>query len=602
MNYQTPEGIYIRTVDVNIENYPEKALEMERNNEADVIVAGANTREVRNIVNLPVVNIEISGFDLLSTIKKAGVDKRPKEKIGVVSYKNKMAEFSNIKDILTVDIVEATYNDLDDLEVKLARLKRQGISKVIGTTIVMEKAEKLNMESYVIYNMESVRRAFDNAVAVVLAKREETRKARFLKTIFEKSYSGIIVTDEKGYISEVNPLAESLLEKPQHELLGKNIQSFFTDFSIQECIRCGYYLTNQIFQINNMKVLVNAEAAGFDTSENGFIITFQNIDIIQKSERAIRRNLSEKGFVAKAAFDDIIGKSEKIKTAKREAKLFARGDSTVLLLGQTGVGKDMFAQAIHNASQRMSEPFIAINCAALSSQLLQSELFGYAEGSFTGAKKGGKAGIFEMGNKGTVFLDEIGEIDASTQVLLLRVLETGAVMRIGGEKFLPIDVRIIAATNRNLWGMVESGLFREDLYYRLCVLEVKIPPLKDRKEDIPLFVLYFLKKFYGNLPEPLQNEIANDKVFMDYNWKGNIRELRNVIERFSVVYDETQDYRQMLHSMIYKGVERNEEETENIEIAEIEEALREAQGSRQLAAERLGISRTTLWRRMKELR
>lgn len=235
-----------------------------------------------------------------------------------------------------------------------------------------------------------------------------------------------------------------------------------------------------------------------------------------------------RGHIAKHYFDDIIHESEVVKRTIDIAKSYSDVDSNILIIGETGTGKEMYSQSIHNHSSRKNKPFVAINCAALPESLLESELFGYAEGAFTGAMKGGKQGIFELAHQGTLFLDEIGEISPSLQSRLLRVLQEREVMRIGDDKVIPVDVRIIAATNKNLLEMVKNNEFREDLYYRLSVLDLHLPSLREYKDDIPLLVHHFVRSFTKNEPVQITDE-AMERLKQE-QWEGNIRQLQNFCE------------------------------------------------------------------------
>ena len=281
------------------------------------------------------------------------------------------------------------------------------------------------------------------------------------------------------------------------------------------------------------------------------------------------------------------------------AETYARFDSTVLILGKSGTGKELFAQSIHNSSSRKSERFVAVNCAALPSSLLESELFGYEEGAFAGARKGGKSGLFELAHEGTLFLDEISEISPKLQSRLLRAIEEKEFFRIGGDKVVPVDIRIIAASNRDLWQMVEDGTFREDLYYRLDVLEILLPELKQRREDIPLFIKKFVTERRSDLTRSELQEIANLPYFVEYDWPGNIRELRNVVERFCVQYLPDEDVEALARRVLDRHLPKvNAKDCR--ERSDIAEALRLSGGYRAQAAVILGISRTTLWRKMRE--
>ncbi len=296
--------------------------------------------------------------------------------------------------------------------------------------------------------------------------------------------------------------------------------------------------------------------------------------------------------------------------------MYAEVDSTVLIMGETGTGKELFAQSIHNYSLRADKPFVAVNCAALPENLLESELFGYVEGAFTGARKGGKTGLFELAHGGTVFLDEISEMTPNLQARFLRVLQEKEVVRIGDDKIIPVDVRVIAATNRDLYEYVDEGKFREDLFYRLCVLRLDIPPLRERKDDIYELVLFFLelksKTLNKKTPKLSQNIIEK---LVNYDWPGNVRQLENLIERCIVISNEkeindeilsealfiTPSYKPIKDKNISESANNSIDVLKNIENDTIKKVLQETNGNKKLAAEKLGISVTTLWRRLKKM-
>jgi len=272
----------------------------------------------------------------------------------------------------------------------------------------------------------------------------------------------------------------------------------------------------------------------------GSLLLFRQAVEIEKLEHDYRMRLYSKGLVAKYQFDDIYGESPSFQKVLQIARKIARSNSTVLLLGETGTGKELLAQAIHNASPRRREPFVGVNFAAISESLLESELFGYEEGAFTGARKGGHIGWFELAHKGTIFLDEIGDASGAIQNRLLRVLQERQIMRVGGNKVIPTDIRVIAATNQDLKQMIEEGTFRADLYYRLNILPIHLPPLRHRQEDIPWLVDRFIRKYSYDLRRPpftLSKEAM--KAMQEYEWPGNIRELENVVEYLAhIVEDE----------------------------------------------------------------
>ncbi|SHI51007.1 PAS domain S-box-containing protein [Dethiosulfatibacter aminovorans DSM 17477] len=310
------------------------------------------------------------------------------------------------------------------------------------------------------------------------------------------------------------------------------------------------------------------------------------------------------------SFDDILGNSESMVSLKENAKQIADSSSTVLIQGESGTGKELLARAIHNFGEYRNKPFIAVNCAAIPDNLLESELFGYEEGAFSGARKGGKLGKFQLAHEGTIFLDEIGEMPLHLQPKILRVLQEKEIEKLGGTGTIPINVRVIAATNKNLEELIKEGKYREDLFYRLNVIPFKMIPLRERKEDIPLLLEYFLHKYNDTLGKSIKGyTMEAEKTLTNYKWKGNVRELQNVVEY--MVNMSSEEY------LIYENIPLNVREhmesgkREEVEIPKLDDVLKEliqkAIGvygdtveGKTLAAKALGISRATLYRKLKE--
>ena len=311
----------------------------------------------------------------------------------------------------------------------------------------------------------------------------------------------------------------------------------------------------------------------------------------------------------KATFDDIVGHNPNFKRTLELAQTAARSDASILLLGEIGVGKDIMAQAIHNASTRRNNPYVAINCGAIPRELIASELFGYQEGAYTGARKGGNAGKFEIADGGTVFLDEIGEMSLDLQVHLLRVLENHTVTRVGGSEPIPVNVRIIAATNADLYQSVQNGLFRSDLYYRLNVISLHLPPLRERRDDIPSLIRHFYSQYYDGTPD-VPEEF--EEVLCEYSWPGNIRELRNIIERTVSLSPDKQLRTDYLPSHL-TAVQEPEPgyaaalsaRSEPVTVSELEKEaliarLRATNGNISRTAKELGVARTTIYRKIRQ--
>lgn len=340
------------------------------------------------------------------------------------------------------------------------------------------------------------------------------------------------------------------------------------------------------------------------------------VEIARLRNKKIREVSTALGLTADYTFDDILGESKVMAEAKQLAAAFAGSSYNVLIYGESGVGKELFAQSIHNCSDRKNNPFVAINCASIAPELIDSELYGYESGAFTGASKNGQIGKFELANGGTLFLDEVAELPLHFQTKLLRTLETNQITRIGGSKNISVDVRIIAATNCALEKMVEEGLFRRDLYYRLMVLNITIPPLREHPEDIPLCAKFFLQQSIqkNNLESKIIDEDAK-KLMMRYGWPGNIRELRNVMNRVSimarsnVITAETlgaalQPANCSFNTFTEKSPEMRLSDRKSAVDQSYAELIREAlsisKGNKRKAAELLGVSRKTLYRMLEK--
>ncbi|MBB5323513.1 transcriptional regulator of acetoin/glycerol metabolism [Anoxybacillus tepidamans] len=446
------------------------------------------------------------------------------------------------------------------------------------------------------------------AIEYQLRLNENTEKnimmQRFLEATTNNMKEGILIIDTEGKIIKANDQLKKLLCLGQTQLEGKKIDEFFTNKSIIS--NKPVYVQNQELHLkiepsrNVHHVMIDKIPIYKDSHWIGSMIMMKEIEKVRQFVNRLSGNQ------AKITFDDIIGQHPHFIQKLNEAKLAAATDSNVLILGESGTGKEMLAQAIHNASKRKNKPFIAINCGGIPRDLLGSELFGYVEGAFTGAKKGGSAGKFELADGGTLFLDEIGEMSLEMQVLLLRVIQEKEVMRIGGHKVIPVDVRIIAATNKNLREEVQKGSFREDLFFRLNVMPIILPSLRERKEDIPLLAKYFISKLCNKLNKPFP-EIRQDflQALIQYDWPGNIRELQNILER--TLNRNTKPFlsakdlpEELFQPFLSQAKEELEIHKDDIKKRSLIRALHLFNGNVTKAAEHLGISRSTFYRQMKK--
>ena len=353
------------------------------------------------------------------------------------------------------------------------------------------------------------------------------------KLLLDEMGSGVIVTDGEQRIELINNKAEKILEINKDSWQGKKLKKLAKKGGGLDFLLSKREKSEELLQYKGRDLVLSIKSVIFNNDFYGKIIIFRLYNEMVEVQQKIHKKIVGEGHQSNYHFSDLIGKDPKFNEAREISKKISKSNSTVLLLGDSGTGKEMFAGAIHNYSPRANSPFVAINCATLPENLLESELFGYEEGAFTGAKKGGKIGLFERADGGTLFLDEIGDLPLNLQARLLRALEEKEIMRVGGNTVVSVDVRIIAATNKNLLKRVENGKFRKDLFYRLNVFQVKLPGLSQRKKDIPLLINHFLS----------EEGIKRDKVkdfeifYKNYSWPGNVRELKNVLEYMTTVFE-----------------------------------------------------------------
>ncbi len=454
-----------------------------------------------------------------------------------------------------------------------------------------------------------------------------------LEDILEASYDGLFITDGKGKVLMVNSAWERICGIHRDSVVGNYAQDLVQNGMYSES--CAYRALRERRKTTIMLKMTDGDKVGQEIMATGIpiwgddgdirrvVVNVRDIteliylkELLEKTKQLneiYAAEIEQMRFQQKDQDGDIVARSPKTKRVLEMAAQVSKVDSSVLITGESGTGKEVVADAIHRLSHRANGPLIKVNCGAIPENLLESELFGYEPGAFTGARKQGKPGMFELAQKGTLFLDEVGDIPVNVQVKLLRALQDHEIIRVGGLGPFPVDVRIVAATNRNLKEMVNNGSFRDDLYYRLNVVSIEIPPLRERKEDIPLLVLSFLKKInkkYG-FERRFSSTVAEH--FMHYSWPGNIRELENVIEQMLVMTEDEEikighlpTY--MLHRSFHVGgdtmVESNvslDKAVENLQMQMLQHAMK-IHGSTRKAASALKISQSALMRKIKKYR
>ncbi len=441
---------------------------------------------------------------------------------------------------------------------------------------------------------------------------EEIKKSKFFDIILNSVADGVFTIDGESKISFMNEAAERITGYTMKEALGRNCYDIFradiclTRCALKETIRTKNQIVNLPVTILNKegKEIPISISTAVLKDEKGQIIggveTFRDLSMIE----SLRKELSQR-----YSLGDIISKNHRIQDIFKILPDIAKSDSTVLIQGASGTGKELFAKAIHHLSSRKEAPLITVNCGAIPETLLESELFGYVKGAFTDAKKD-KAGRFALADGGTVFLDEVGDMPFPLQVKLLRVLQEKEFEPLGSTSPVKVDVRIIAATNRDLFTLLQGGKFRDDLYYRLKVVKIELPPLSERRGDIPLLVNAFIQKMNARMEKHVMGVSTKAmKILLEYDYPGNIRELENIIEHAFILCKDDLIRVECLPKEILEvprgrmGTEllvEGEPPLERAEMAIIENTLKKHEGNRVKTAKELGMSRITLWRKMKK--
>ena len=520
-----------------------------------IISRGGTATLLKKSLSLPVFEIYVTGYDLLRAIYPHVLQKK---KMAVVGYENVISGAKSIAQTLSIDLGYYLLTGTQKIEDIMREAQQSQVELIIGDAVSVQTAKEFGLDyELIISGPEAILSATDAAIDFVEHMQSEILRNKRLNLIMEHASQGIIYLNAQDEVELINSKAQLTFAHSKARMIGKKLSSEMVPQSLVDMVSTG--LTNQLVTIGGKDYMFELLHIFTDNTKAATLLFMQSSGRIKDLEETLTKQMALRGLVAKHTFDDMIATNITfIKTIER-AKRFSQTNSTILLIGETGVGKEMFAQSIHNNSDRKDGPFVAVNCAALPENLLESELFGYVEGAFTGAKKGGKAGLFEMAHKGSIFLDEVNDMSANVQARLLRVLQEKQVMRIGDDRVHTVDVRFIAACNKDLYEEAQKGNFRMDLYYRLRVLDITIPPLRARKEDIiPLFFSftdYFATK-YGYQKKDISPYMQ--MRLEEAGWPGNIRQLRNYAEKVSVLLSMDVDLAIIEDDLIQELTEREE--------------------------------------------
>lgn len=582
---------------------------------ANIIISrGGTYKLLKKEINIPVIELQVSAYDIMNSIRLVINLKAP---TAIIGFNNIIYGYDLICDLPGIDIRKIDIKNKEDIASKIQECAKEGIKTFIGDTVVNTICKKMGYRCFMIESSaDSVNLTFEKARDILTASKKELERTKRLETLIDYVHDGIIATDENNRILAFNSIAEEIFCISKNDTIGRNLNEISKIYNIKNELINNATVIDEIKKINDTKVNFSKVPIDVNGKNKGAVAIFQEVTKLQNLEKKVRRNLLGDGFTAKYTFDSIIHKSHAIQRNIDVAKKYSKYDSSILIEGNSGVGKELFAQSIHNESKRHSGPFVAVNCAALPPSLIESELFGYVEGAFTGSKKGVKAGLFELAHKGTIFLDEISELPLEVQGRLLRVIQEREVMRLGDSRVIPLDIRIISATNRNLKDMVEKNCFRQDLLYRINTLSLKILPLCERTEDIQPLAEFFADKYCKKYDKVINGFTNNALKFLKSNkFPGNVRELQGMIEKSVIICEENYiDYQDLNEGYIYEQYKPELLETkeikeyydQNLSLKEVENIYIKSVYDRvgkspTKACNILKIDRSTLWRKIKEL-
>lgn len=511
--------------------------------------------------------------------------------------------------------MQYAYQTPDDARQRFDQLRRDDFQVIVGSSLVVDLAEQAGLHGLLAYSLASIRKGFEDAIELARVARLESGRAEQLNSILHSLQDAVLAVDRDHCITAINPAMQRLLALNGADVTGQSLDQLRPELSLRTTLDTGQQESAGLQRFGGRDWVVNRTAIRERGTIVGAALTLYDAGRIHEADTSLRVQQRRRQNAAKYRFDELIGQSPNFMRAVQAAHRYATTDLTVLICGESGVGKELFAQAIHNDSRRADRPFVAVNCASFPEALLESELFGYEEGAFTGSRRGGKRGLFEAAHTGTLFLDEIGDMPLPLQSRLLRVLQEREITRVGATAAIPVDVRIIAATHQPLREMMAQRRFRQDFYYRINTLRLEVPPLRDLPQDIgPLLqalVIRCLARLDVSVEEGTSRLLAPWLPRLHaYAWPGNVRELENMSERIAVFLSQFEpgadiDRDALRHDCpeLFEGRDGAADAIQELDPPLLRQralqAIQACGGRRQQAAQRLGISRSTLWRWLK---
>lgn len=561
-----------------------------------------------------IIIIQKTDVDIIKALVAA---RKVSRNITLTVSKDENVDVAFLENLLDIHITSIPYDSLGTLSEGLYAALARGLDVLVGGGLSSDLATQHSLPFVRVEpNLHSISLAIAQAKAMAEAQRVERESLDQLVAVLRLFREGVLCINEHGKTVFSNVKALELLRINPEARGDDRFRSLHQSLLISDVLADGEPREDVIVSVRGQQLLVTTLPISVPSGLQGAVAFISDVNAIQNMAGQIRESQHRAGFVAHFHVEDIQGETPDMIRLKRMARLYAPHGASVWIHGETGTGKELLAQSLHNASPRARYPFVAINCAALPESLLESELFGYAEGAFTGAKRGGKPGVFEMAHKGTLFLDEVGDMGLDTQSKLLRILETKELVRVGGNRVIPVDIRVLSASHKPLADLVREKSFRPDLFYRLAALRLRVPPLRQRLQDLPLLLGELLRR-YGRSLKDLTPAMLD--ALRAYPWPGNIRELLAFMESYLIV-SAGQAADQSLFLELFRswcsgedacgaascvggpvssesGLEEDLKDQLNrarLDIAR--RMLDRCGGNRRLAASRLGISYNTLWR------
>jgi propionate catabolism operon transcriptional regulator len=581
-----------------------------------IVSAGSNGAYLRDHADVPVVVIEASTVDALAALLQA---RRSSARIGVVNFVRVVPGVDQAREVLNFDeIAQLPYVSPEEARAHVADLAARGFEVIVGPGPVCEFAERAGLKAVLLYGQDSVSIAVGEAARIARIARSEAAKRQHLQRVLDELDVALAAVDAGERVVALNPAMQRLLGIAEADALGRPLSAVIPQAGLDRVVATGAAEYDSVEQLAGHAVVATRVPLRERGVTLGALLACHDASLVERLDQRLRSRHRPRRFEARYSLDGILGDSPAMREVRELARVYAGTDATVLLTGESGTGKELVAQGIHAASRRAKHPFVAINCASFPETLLESELFGYEEGAFTGSRRGGRAGLFEAAHLGTIFLDEIGDLPVSLQTRLLRVLQERQVLRLGCTDPTPVDVRVIAATHRNLAEAMAAGQFRGDLYYRLHILPLHLPSLRDRPGDAALLGAELLKRALARHGAAAAHGRALTLVrpLLDgYAWPGNVRELENVVERIALIFAAGAPRGEALEARLRlvvpelhgspapppalpapRGSPR--EERLRDEQAELRRAVDACGGNVSEAARRLGIGRSTVYRKL----